>query len=166
MKHTRLTRMSKNQLHNTLLKRNLSPARIKEIKEWVAHRKDLINKARVEKQIRQRRWSEMIRPLSYQIAVSKTNKAYHDKNNNELGEFYDDYIKLLETTRAELTKHKLDRQYTPVQLSKQLNKPLNNWTDFIDQETKEDYTQRYDSIPYKSKYSRTRRVLFPKPHKG
>jgi len=158
MQHTRLTKMSANQLHNTLLKRHLSDARIKEIKEWVSNRKDLINKTRVEKQVRQRRWTALIRPLSKHIATVKTNMTYYAQTNPELHALYIAYLALLETTRGKLTLLKIQREVTPTQH----DKDKKDWTDHISEETKEYMTQRYNSIPYTSKYSH-RRELFPRP---
>ena len=160
MQHTRLTKMSANQLHNTLIKRHLSDARIKEIKEWVAKRKELINKNRIEKQVRQRRWTALIRPLSRHIASVKTNIKYHasQPNNAETHHFYTDYLALLEETRGYLTSIKLSRETTPTQH----DRTKRDWTDYLKKETKEKLIKRYNSIPYTSKYSH-RRELFPRP---
>ena len=84
MQHTRLTKLSSNKLHKLLTKRYKSPARIAEIKQWVAIRKKAINTARVEKRVIKKRWAEIIKPLTKEIKEARSAKIYHAKHNPEL----------------------------------------------------------------------------------
>jgi len=74
MQHTRLTKLTSNQLHNLLTKRYRSPARIAEIKQWVENRKKAINTARVQKQVIKKRWARIIKPLTKRDQRSKVSE--------------------------------------------------------------------------------------------
>ena len=153
MQHTRLTKLSANQLHNLLTKRYRSPARIAEIKQWVAIRKKAINTARVQKRVIEKRWQKIIAPLSTEIKEARSAKLYHQNKNPQLHSFFIDYLDFLIELRGqlELQKHKAGK--TPHE------NRIEHWTDWVDVEIAEKYQARYDAIPYASKHS-SRRAIF------
>jgi chorismate mutase len=153
MQHTRLTKLSANKLHNLLHKRYKSPARIAEIKQWVANRKKAINTARVEKQVIQKRWAKIIRPLSREIKEARSAKIYHEGKNGGLYSFFVDYLDFLIELRGQLELQKNKSGNTPHKRN------IEHWTDWVDVEVAESFIDRYNNIPYASKNS-SRRPIF------
>jgi chorismate mutase len=153
MQHTRLTKLSANQLHNLLTKRYRSPARIAEIKQWVAIRKKAINTARVEKRVIQKRWQKIIAPLSTEIKEARSAMRYHEGKNGGLYSFFVDYLDFLIALRGQLELQKHKAGNTPH------SRNIEHWTDWVDVEIAEKYQARYDAIPYASKHS-SRRAIF------
>lgn len=153
MQHTRLTKLTSNQLHNLLTKRYRSPARIAEIKQWVENRKKAINTARVQKQVIKKRWARIIKPLSKEIKEARSAKIYHEGKNPQLHSFFVDYLDFLITLRGQMEMQKSKNGKTPHE-----NK-IEHWTDWVDVEIAEEYIARYNAIPYPSKHS-SRRAIF------
>jgi hypothetical protein len=145
-----------NQLHNRLLKRNLPPEMIEQIKINIALKKKLRNTARVENKIRLRRWAKFIEPLTKEIKSVRANLKYHQQHNPLLHTFFLDYLELLQQTKGILTTYKIRREATPTNYDKKKK----HWSDYIKPELRTDYTHRYHSIPYTSKNSNNRRELF------
>jgi len=160
IRHTPYSRLSPNQLHNTLLKKKTPLNLMEEIKERVRLRKEVVNKQRVEDKIRAKRWNDMIKPLSNHIKTVRSNLAYHEDTNTDLYFFYLDYLEVLLDTRNTLTKRKLDRTKTPINTDK--NK--RDWTDWVDKDDKARLTSHYNALPKSNKANR--RTIFPKPKQG
>jgi len=150
-------KLSKNQLHNLLIKRNLPDFTVNQIKEDVATRKKQIQKARVENRVRCKRWAELIKPLTREINSVRTNLKYHAIANPHLHQFYTEYLDCLLETRIILTNHKLERRATPINT----DRTKRNWVDYVPPETKQRFTQTYNNLPYNPKVRR--KELFPQP---
>lgn len=153
MQHTRLTKLTSNQLHNLLTKRYRSPARIAEIKQWVEIRKKAINTARVQKQVIKKRWARIIKPLTKEIKEARSAKIYHEGKNPQLYSFFVDYLDFLTTLRGQMQMQKSKNGKTPHENN------IEHWTDWVDVEIAEEYIARYNAIPYPSKHS-SRREIF------
>jgi hypothetical protein len=158
MRHTSYTKISKNKLHNLLTKRNLPLNTIEQIKEDVTKRKKQINKQRIENKVRYRRWCDLIRPLTNHINIIKINTKYHAKHNPELHLFYLAYLDCLLNTRHILNTYKQKREATPINT----DRTKRDWTDWVDSVEKAKLLERYEAIPYRTKFS-TKRKLFPRP---
>jgi hypothetical protein len=159
MRHTPYTKISKNKLHNLLIKRKLPEATINQIKEQVALKKKQIQIARVESKVRHKRWADLIKPLTREINLVKANYNYHANANPDTAKFYVDYLEALINTRQLLTKHKLERKATPINTAKDKR----TWVDWVNKQEREDLTQRYLNLPYNTKLKR--KVIFPQPSK-
>ena len=157
MRHTPYTKISKNKLHNLLVKRNLPDFAVNQIKEQVALRKKQINTTRVENRIRYKRWADLIKPLTREINIVKANINYHREHNPLTYQFYTDYLETLVDTRQLLTKHKLERKATPINTAKDKR----TWVDWVNKLEKEELTQRYLNLPYY--YKAKRKTIFPQP---
>ena len=153
MQHTRLTKLSSNKLHKLLTKRYKSPARIAEIKQWVAIRKKAINTARVEKRVIKKRWAEIIKPLTKEIKEARSAKIYHAKHNPELHFFFTDYLGYLVELRGLIERNLQVNGKTPHK------NHIKHWVDMVDKTIREDLEKRYNNIPYPSKHS-SRRAIF------
>jgi len=160
IRHTPYSRLSPNQLHNTLLKKKTPLNLMEEIKERVRLRKEVVNKQRVEDKIRAKRWANIIKPLSAHIKVIRANLPYHEDTNTDLYFFYLDYLEVLLDTRTTLTKNKINRRATPINTDR--NK--RDWVDWVDKEEKARLTSHYNALPKSSKANR--RNIFPKPRQG
>jgi hypothetical protein len=157
MRHTPYTKISKNKLHNLLIKRKLPEATINQIKEQVALKKKQIQIARVESKVRHKRWSDLIKPLTREINLVKASIIYHKQHNPLTYQFYTDYLDCLVYTRVVLTKHKLERKATPINTAKDKR----TWVDWVNKTERADLTQRYLNLPYNTKLKR--KVIFPQP---
>jgi hypothetical protein len=154
-RQTRLTKLSRNELHNKLTKMKLSDARIAELKEWVDTRKKQLNKGRLDR-VRDRRWRQVITPLTKHITTTRQNRKYHALVNPHLTPIIDSYIDELIQTRAKLHQERLNNPSAPTPKQK-------DWRSFVPQET-QDRLQRewHKESQGNSKYSHTK-ALFPNP---
>jgi len=157
MRHTPYTKISKNQLHNLLTKRNLPDFTVNQIKEDVALRKKQINTTRIENKVRYKRWADMIKPLTREINIVKANIKYHATANPQTHQFYLDYLETLLDTRILLTQHKLKREATPINT----DRDKRSWVDWVNKIEKEELMQRYECLPYN--YKAKRKTIFPTP---
>jgi hypothetical protein len=131
MRHSTYTKLTANQLHNLLEKRKIPEPLKTNIKESVAIRKKQIHKQRVEDRVRAKRWGLFIRPLSNHINTIKSNLRYHTTANPELHAVLKDYLEILNDTRNELNKLRIQREATPINYAKQNKKDIRDWTDMV-----------------------------------
>ena len=155
MYHTRLTRLTPNELQNYLIKMKYTPARCAEVKEWVEVRKKTIRQHKIERQETKNKWREFIAPLSKEIKQIQTVIPHHlklsERNpvNAEMASFYTSYLALLIKTRGLLDKHKSSASKTP----KQVNPEATQWEDYIPHKIKLAFERAYHSIPNTTKHS-------------
>ena len=162
-------------LYKRLLKRNLHPKEIRRIQDEVAELKEARRVHRITRTHRQQEWTNVLKPLRYELNSAKVGRAY-DLDDEVRVEAFDAYIAVMEKVLAKLLFPSKVLDQTPMQMAKEHNatgkgSPITNdgehWTDWIPPKIKERIGQAFFELPHKAKAKRKvpfERKMLPDQH--
>jgi hypothetical protein len=162
-------------LYKRLLKRNLHPKEIRRIQDEVAQLKEARRVHRITRTHRQQEWTNVLKPLRYELNSAKVGRAY-DLTDVQRLEAFDAYIAVMEKVLAKLSFPSKVLDQTPMQMAKEHNalgkgSPIRNdgehWTDWVPQKIKDTIAQAFFELPHKAKAKRKvpfERKMLPDQH--
>lgn len=162
-------------LYKRLLKRNLHPQEIRRIQDEVAAMKEARRVNRITRTHRQQEWTNVLKPLRYELNSAKVGRAY-DLDDEARVEAFDAYIAVMEKVLAKLVFPSKVLDQTPMQMAKEHNatgkgSPIRNdgehWTDWVPHKIKETVSTAFFELPHKSKAKRKvpfQRTMLPEQH--
>jgi hypothetical protein len=155
-------KLTENELHMRLLKRNMHPQAMRQIKDAVAELKEAQRTERITRKKYRALWADFIKPLRYEINNAKVGRKY-DTENPDRVEAFDAYIAVMETLLKRMEVYAASLELTPIQLAKEKNasgkgSPITNngghWTDWIPQRIKDPIADAFMELPQKPKAKR------------
>lgn len=155
-------RLTANELHMTLLKRNMHPRSMQQIKDEVAALKEAQRTERITRKKYKALWADFIKPLRYEINNAKVGLRY-DETNQERVEVFEAYISVMTTLLKRMEMYATSLEVTPIQLAKQKNatgkgSPITNngahWSDWIPTRIKTPIADAFSALPHKAKAKR------------
>ena len=155
-------KLTENELHMRVLKRNLHPQAMRHIKDEVAALKEAQRTERITRKKYRALWSDFIKPLRYEINSAKAGRRYDMENPDRL-EAFDAYIAVMERLLKRMEVYAASLEVTPIQLAKEKNSsgkgsPITNngahWTDWIPMRIKEPIAAAFMELPHKPKAKR------------
>jgi hypothetical protein len=155
-------KLTPNDLHTRLLKRNIHPKEVSRIKKEVAKLKEAKRVEKIARHKYRALWSDFLKPLRYEINNAKVGRRY-DMTDEARVEAFDAYIAVMETLlkRMEVPATTLDT--TPIRLAKEKNESgkgsriTNNgshWSDWIPPHIKTAISDAFFALPHKPKAKR------------
>jgi DNA-binding transcriptional regulator GbsR (MarR family) len=155
-------RLTANELHMTLLKRNLHPKEMERIKDEVAALKESQRTQRITRKKYKALWADFVKPLRYEINNAKVGLRY-DETNEERVEAFEAYITVMETLLKRMDMYAKSLEVTPIMLAKEKNatgkgSPITNngahWSDWIPTRIKTPIADAFAALPHKAKAKR------------
>mgnify|MGYP000140184730 CR=1 FL=1 len=155
-------RLKPNDLHMRLLKRNLHPRVMQQIKDEVAKLKEAQRTERIARKKYRALWADFIKPLRYELNNAKVGRKY-DLTDEARVEAFDAYIAVMTTLLKRMDMYSTSLEVTPIQLAKERNatgkgSPITNngahWSDWIPQRIKTPIADAFAALPHKPKAKR------------
>jgi hypothetical protein len=155
-------KLTANDLHSRLLKRNLHPKEMQRIKDEVAKLKEQQRTDRIRRKKYKALWSDFIKPLRYEINNAKAGRRY-DADNQERVEVFDAYITVMERLLKRMEVYATSLEVTPIRLAKEKNasgkgSPITNngahWSDWVPARIKQPIADAFFDLPHKPKAKR------------
>ena len=155
-------KLTANDLHMRLLKRNLHPHVMQQIKDDVAALKEAKRTERITRKKYRALWSDFVKPLRYEINSAKAGRRY-DEDNQDRVEVFDAYISVMETLLKRMEMYAASLEITPIMLAKERNatgkgSPITNngahWADWVPPHIKQPIAQAFFDLPHKRRAKR------------
>jgi hypothetical protein len=155
-------KLTANDLHMRLLKRNLHPHVMQQIKDDVAALKEAKRTERITRKKYRALWSDFVKPLRYEINSAKAGRRY-DEDNQDRVEVFDAYISVMETLLKRMEMYAASLEITPIMLAKERNatgkgSPITNngahWADWVPARIKIPIADAFAALPHKPKAKR------------
>ena len=155
-------RLKPNDLHMRLLKRNLHPRVMQQIKDDVSALKEAKRTERIARKKYRALWADFIKPLRYEINNAKVGRKY-DLTDEARVEAFDAYIAVMSTLLKRMEVYSKSLEVTPIQLAKQKNatgkgSPITNngahWSDWVPTRIKTPIADAFFNLPHKPKAKR------------
>lgn len=155
-------RLKPNDLHTRLLKRNLHPKVMQQIKQDVAALKEAQRTERITRKKYKALWLDFTKPLRYEINNAKVGRKY-DLTDEARVEVFDAYIAVMETLLKRMEMYATSLEVTPIKLAKEKNatgkgSPITNngahWSDWIPTRIKTPIADAFAALPHKPKAKR------------
>jgi len=172
-------RLKPNDLHTRLLKRNLHPRVMQQIKDEVAALKEAKRTERIARKKYKALWADFIKPLRYEINNAKVGMRYGreqvPQNGNTEGSpseritAFAEYIRVMEKLLAMLDAPYKALDHTPIQIARDKGLPNDgeHWTDWIPSRVKDKVSALFAEVPVVPKGKRKtpfQRTMLPDQH--
>lgn len=164
-------KLSANELHNRLTKRNLHPAEIERIKQEVADLKETLRVSKITRTQRKAEWDKVLAPLRYEINNARVGMRYGGEQvpQNERKLAFSEYIRIMEKLVAMLDAPSKALDNTPIQIARDKGLPNDgeHWTDWIPARVKDKVSLLFDVVPVVPRGKRKipfQRTMLPHQH--
>ena len=153
---TNLMKLTRNELHNVLLKQQLPPALRTATIEKIMQAKAELRAKRIKQKVHNKLWRELLRPLKAELSNARVGlrlKSFEVAPERHLA--FSEYVKLLEKLTSGLEVLRLDGETPKVvaRLSGRENSG-EHWSDWVSAKTKERIVSLFNAMPYLAKAKR------------
>ena len=149
----KLLGMTRNQIHNALMKEGLPPELRVAKMEHIMTLKRERRRHRLAQKVHDKMWAQLLKPLKYDLSNARVGLRLKSASDApERYEAFDAYVTLMDKLLAGMQKMQMDLALsaTPSAVAKTKNFPNNgeHWSDWVSDKTKQRIHTLFDAVPY------------------